>query len=326
MPPDVSVVVATRDRAERLERLLAALRAQTLERERFEVVVVDDASSDGTARVLAAERERGELALEPISRGENGGWSVAREQGWRAARAPLVAFTDDDCAPEPGWLAAGLAASAASPGAIVRGRTVPDGEEWAALPALARPFTVTIDVPAPDPHAQTCNAFYPRELLEDAGGFDTHAFARIQGEDADLAWRLVEAGAAELAWAPDAVVRHAYNRVGPLGKLRRAASWDLKVYALHPGLRRATFFRRWFWKGSHYLLVRALAARLLPRRLGPLRPLLAAWLAVPYAVHLVERGRVEGGGLVVAPYYVTCDLVELAAVLRSAWRYRVVMV
>ena len=56
---DVTVVAATHNRADRLVALLNALRAQTLGRERFDVVIVDDASGDDTARVLAAAQERG---------------------------------------------------------------------------------------------------------------------------------------------------------------------------------------------------------------------------------------------------------------------------
>jgi len=322
--PEVSVVVATHDREPRLAQLLDGLRSQTLPRARFEVVVVDDGSVDGTPALLAAEAGCGDLDLTVIRRARSGGWSAAREDGWRAARAPIVAFTDDDCIPDPEWLEAGLEASATAGEAIVQGATRPNAEEWDDTPPLRRPFTHTIDVRAPDPHRQTCNVFYPRSLLERAGGFDVEAFARIQGEDADLAWRLIEAGAAT-SWAPRASVRHAINGLGPLGKLRRAAGWDLKVYALHPGLRRAWFTRRFFWKGSHYLLARALAGALLPRRLGALRRPVRAWLTVPYAVHLVERGRVEGGGPALAPYLVVHDLVELAAAARSSWRYRLPM-
>lgn len=318
--PDVSIVVATHNRAERLRALLGALRTQTLEAERFEVVVVDDASTDGTAALLEGERERGKPAIEVICRERNGGWAVAREEGWRASRAPLVAFTDDDCVPEPGWLEAGLRACAANPGAIVQGRTEPASWEAEGLGPLSRPFTHTIDVPAPDPHFQTCNVFYPRELLERVGGFDVAAFSRVQGEDADLAWRALAAGAGS-AFAADAIVRHARNYQGPVGKLRRAARWDLLVYARHPGLRRAWFKRRFFWKGSHYLLARALLACLLPSRMRAVR----TWLATPYAIHLAERGRVEGGGILFAPYFLANDLLELTAAIRSSIRYRVPM-
>jgi hypothetical protein len=113
----------------------------------------------------------------------------------------------------------------------------------------------------------------------------------------------------------------AYLYLGPLGKLRYAAGWDFKVYARHPGLRRAYFTRRFFWKGSHYLLARALVASVLPRHWRLVR----AWLALPYAVHLAERGRVEGGGMPLAPYYLLNDLIELGAALGSTARYRRLM-
>jgi GT2 family glycosyltransferase len=318
--PEVSVVVATFERAGRLERLLAALRAQTLAPDRFEVIVVDDASADGTAELLRRELEAGGIALRTIGRERNGGWAAAREDGRLAARAETVAFTDDDCIPDPGWLEAGLAACARSPGAIVQGRTLRDEAEWSRLSGAGRAFARTLEVSRPDPHFQTCNVFYPRALIERAGGFDVERFSRVPGEDADLAWRAIEAGA-PTAFAAEALVRHAVEPLGPAAKLRTAARADLRVYARHPRLRDAYFVRRFFWKGSHYLLARALAGALLPRRLLPIR----AWLAVPYAVHLGERGRVEGGGPPLALYYLLHDLIELAAAARSALRYRVPM-
>ena len=318
--PDVSVVVATLNRAPLLGPLLEGLRAQTLAHERFEVLIVDDGSTDDTARVLARELERDGLDLRVIRREENGGLAVARQQGWHAARASLLAFTDDDCVPSPGWLESGLAAAQANPGAIVQGRTDPRVSDLERIGALKRPFTRTLVIPGPDPHVQTCNVFYPRELLERIGGLDTEGFARYMGDDADLAWRAMDAGA-EVEFEPAALVEHAYLYQGPVGKLRYASRWDFKVYALHPGLRRAYFTRRWFWKGSHYFLARALIAAMLPRRMRPVK----AWLAVPYSVHLVERGRVEGGGPLLAPYYFVHDLIELVASVRSTLRYRVPM-
>ena len=318
--PDVSVVVATFNRAPLLGPLFDGLRAQSLDLARFEVLIVDDGSTDETAAVLARELERGGLDLQVISREENGGLAVSRQLGWRTARANLLAFTDDDCVPDPGWLEAGLAAAEREPGAIVQGRTDPRISDLERIAPFRRPFTRTLSIPEPDPHVQTCNVFYPREVLESVGGLDTDGFARLAGDDADLAWRAIESGA-RVSFAADARVEHAYLVLGPIGKLRYASGWNLKVYALHPGLRRAYFVRDYFWKGSHYFLVRALAAALLPRKLRPVR----AWLAVPYAVHLVERGRVEGGGPLFAPYYLLHDLIELAAAVRSSLRYRTPM-
>src|SRR4051794_5701981 len=165
-----------------LARCLAALREQTLDAERFEVVVVDDGSTDETARVLAgAAHDRGP-ALEVVRHASSRGASAARNAGWRRARAPVVAFTDDDCVPVAGWLAAGLAACAAAPGAIVQGRIDP-------LPSerhLLGPFSRTLSVPGPAPTFATANVFYPRALIERLGGFDEHM---TTGEDTDLAWR-----------------------------------------------------------------------------------------------------------------------------------------
>jgi len=318
--PEISVVVATYNRGRHIRALIDGLRAQTLERGRFEVLIVDDGSTDETPAVLGRELGRGGIEMRVIRRERNGGLAVSRQQGWTEARADLLAFTDDDCVPAPEWLAAGLAACAREPGVIVQGRTDPRASDLEEIGAVRRPFTRTLSIPAPDPHVQTCNVFYPREVLERVGGLDTEGFARLAGDDADLAWRSIEAGA-RVSFAPEARVEHAYMMLGPLGKLRYAAGWNLKVYALHPGLRRAYFKRSVFWKGSHYFLVRALVAALLPRRWRMVK----AWLAVPYSVHLLERGRVEGGGPLLAPYYFLHDLIELGAAVRSTIRYRTPM-
>src|SRR3954451_21930647 len=114
--------MATHNRRERLIAMLDSLRAQTVGRDRFEVIVVDDASSDGTQEELERQVARGDLGLKVIRRDTGGGPAVARNAGWRAASAVLVAFTDDDCVAVPEWLEAGLAAHAADPDAFLQGR------------------------------------------------------------------------------------------------------------------------------------------------------------------------------------------------------------
>jgi len=318
--PELSVVVATHERAERLEDLLAALRRQTLAPSRFEVVVVDDASYDRTPAVLAAEGARGELDLKALRRSVNGGSGLAREDGWRAARAPHVAFTDDDCVPDPDWAEAMLRACVAQPDAMVQGRTDPIAGELEAMPRWRRPFTRTVRVVEPDAAFQTCNVAYPRELLERIGGFDTDSYPRYPGEDADLAWRAIAAGGNPV-FAPEVRVQHAVNDLGPLGKLAHAAAWDMKIYARNPELRRAHFAYGPFWKLTHLWLLWALVAILAPRRLDPLRGLMAR----RYAQSLWARGKLEGGGPLAAPYYVLFDLTEMATVIRDGVRYRTPM-
>lgn len=310
--PRVSVVVATRDRAERLARLIESLRGQTFDR--FEVVVVDDGSLDGTRELLGRVAEHEQRAIRGLARVVAGGPSAARNDGWRAARGALVAFVDDDCRATPGWLEALVRAAERSPGAVVQGRTVPDPDEASEL----GPFSRSLWVERPGPYYQACNIAYPRELLERLGGFDADAFPMV-GEDTDLAWRARAAGA-EIAWAPEALAYHAVVRLGPLGKLGAATRWtpSIRLFARHRALRAEHLTYGIFWKGSHYLLVRALLALALRRRARPL----ALWLGAPYARHLLERGQVEGGGPLAAPYFALHDLVELAAVLRGAVRYR----
>jgi GT2 family glycosyltransferase len=280
----VAVVVATRDRPAQLARLRAALDAQT--RRDFALVVVEDAGGRGP--------------------------SWARNRGWRSTAAELIAFVDDDCVPEPGWLAA-LVDAAGGDDLVVQGRVEPA--------AAVGPFGRSLRVEGgPGPWFQTANILYPRALLEAVGGFDEDAFPYV-GEDTDLACRARAAGA-RFAFAPAALVRHDVVRQGPVGALRFAFRWSdsALLYRRHPELR-AALTKRVFWKGSHYLLVRALATLVLPRRLWGL----AAWLWLPYALHLFDRWREDGAPPALAPWYALHDLVEVAAVARGAIRHRVLV-
>ncbi len=185
------------------------------------------------------------------------------------------------------------------------------------------PFSRTISVDALDPAFPTCNMAYPRELLERVDGFDTQTFGREPGgEDCDLAWRAIEAGARP-AFCAEALVHHAVDDLGPLGKLRVAARWTtpMTAYARHPELRRRSFRFGIFWKQIHWELFRALIALALPTRWHALR----AWLAYPYLRDVWARGVVEGGGPLLAPYFVLHDLVEITAVARAAVRTRTPM-
>jgi hypothetical protein len=253
-----------------------------------------------------------------IARPSPAGPATAREQGWRAANGQLIAFTDDDCVPAPDWLETGAAAAAANPGAFVQGRTAPDPTELDSI----GPFSRTIEVSELHPAFNTCNIFYPRALLERVDGFDDRAFGRSPGgEDCDLAWRAIAAGARPV-FESGALVHHAVDRLGALGTLRVAARWTtpMLAYARHPELRR-DFVGGVFWKRTHYWLARALLGALLPARLAPLRN----WLMYPYLRDIWARGRVLGGGPLLAPWYVLCDIVETVAVARAAVRYRRLM-
>jgi glycosyltransferase involved in cell wall biosynthesis len=307
--PAVSVVVATRDRPQRLAGLLASLRAQTIA-EPFEVVVVDDGSDPRTA--TAIERERGELDLRAL-RAEGRGPARARNLGWRAARGRWIAFTDDDCEATEGWLEAAIAAAEANPGAIVQGPTVPVPRELDRL----GPFARTRSIESPGPWFETCNILYEAELLERLGGFD-EAFAEALGEDTDLGWRALELGAGHV-WAHEALVHHAVDELGPFGTVRAALRGSDSVLAFrrHPELRSRAL--RWGVVRNPSLprLGLALAGLALGRR----RPA-ARLLALPYCRDLAARCRHFGAGPLEAPVYVAADLAAAWTSLRGSVRHR----
>ena len=309
---EVSVVVPTCDRPERLAALLAGLRAQALARNRFEVIVVDDGSAASTTQhVVAHERGRGELDVSLIRNDVRRGQAVARNEGWRAARAPLVAFTDDDCVPDVGWLEAALRASRAAAGSLVQGQTEPNPLEMGRQGAFSR--TVTVETLGPQ--YQACNIFYPRALLERIGGFDESFGDPVVGEDTDMAWRAFESGA-HAVFAPEALVFHAVHELGVIGALREAARWTeaARVFARHPGAR-VMLSRGVFWNGWHYCVVRSCVAFALPR---PLRRA----LLTHHALQLAARARRAGTGPWAVPFLLLYDVVEVAAVARGGLRYR----
>lgn len=315
--PEVSVVVATHNRSARLRALLESLRRQTVGQERFELIVVDDASSDGTPALLRAAIGTS-LQVRVLRRERSGGPGAARNDGWRAARGSLIAFIDDDCVASERWLEEGLRVCAQHPTAIVQGRVDPIPEESGS----ETPFTRTLRIHGAGPYYQTCNIFYPRALLTALGGFDDQAFTMPGGEDTDLAWRAIARGTPTVFGA-DARAYHAVNRIGPLGRLRVAAHWweSLQVYKRHPELRRSVFLKGIFWKPWHYTFFRALLALVVPRRLRWLR----FWLALPYVASIETRVRFEGGNVLHAAFYPIEDVVEIAAAIRASVTYRMLV-
>jgi GT2 family glycosyltransferase len=298
--------VPTRARPDGLATLLTALDAQTLPAERFEVVVVDDGSADPPAahgridRLVRHERPRGP--------------ATARNSGWRVASAPLVAFVDDDCRPEPGWLEAALEAHRASPAAIVQGRTRPEPEDEA---RLSDPLARSIRVERLGPFFETCNIAYPRALLERIGGFD-ETIPTAGSEDTDLALRALEAGAYAV-FAPEAVVNHAVHDFGVAAAVRFSWRWRtlVRLVKRHPRLRTAFPWHGRVWRETHARLIIALAGLVLARR----SPLFLLWVA-PYLG--CRRGYSPEGvarALRELPRTLPVDVAELAVLSAASVRH-----
>jgi GT2 family glycosyltransferase len=277
--PRVSVVVASHGRPLRLRWLLNALEEQTLTRGDWEVIVVHGYDPATLERFVLDHPLAADGTLRPIGPPEGGGVPARqRNAGWRAARAPLVAFTDDDCRPEPGWLEGLVAAAECNPGQVVQGATRPDPLEH---DVFAAPHVHTLEVDPPGRFAQTCNILYPRTLLERLGGFDERA---VVGEDIDLSVRAREAGA-RLVGAPGALVNHAIEAHTLPGFVRRNMRWRHLAYvvACHPSVRRDCLAGV-FWKESHFRVLLALAGLVAARRV----PVLGL-LALPYLMPELRR-------------------------------------
>jgi hypothetical protein len=161
--PKVAVVVASHNRALRLRWLLNSLEEQTLPRADFELIVAHDSDDGGATERLLRDHP---VAARALRFDPEPGVPTApklRNAGWRAATAPLIAFTDDDCRAPADWLVNLVAAADANPGAIVQGTTMPDPDEE---PNTHGTWPRTQRIVPPVPWAQACNIAYPRELLD----------------------------------------------------------------------------------------------------------------------------------------------------------------
>jgi GT2 family glycosyltransferase len=189
--PVVSVVVPTRDRLQSLRRTVAALAAQEIDAP-WELIVVDD----GSEPAVGADAVAG-LPDARVLRTTGVGPARARNAGIAAARAPLVAFTDDDTEPDPRWLAAAVVFLDGAPDHVgVEGRV--DTPPYDPL------YGLSLANAAPGAY-WTCNIAFRRAVLEQLGGFD-EAFPYPHCEDLDLAFRALAHG--PIGFAEDMRIVH----------------------------------------------------------------------------------------------------------------------
>jgi glycosyltransferase involved in cell wall biosynthesis len=200
-PPEVSVVVPTYRRPQLVARCLVALAAQTQSPRTYEIIVCDDGCDPLTHDVVAAfaqrMQERG-LRVVYIAVTGTQGPAGARNRGWRRARAPVVAFTDDDTVPDRHWLAAGLRA-------MRTGLSAAAGRIQVPLPDAPTDYELDAAGLASSEFA-TANCFVHRDMLELVGGFDER-YTSAWREDSDLQFSILCAGGTVGA-AKDALVLH----------------------------------------------------------------------------------------------------------------------
>lgn len=263
-PPDLTVVVATHNRAGYLAGLVDALESQSAG-DRFEVVIVDDGSSDDTWAQLTSIVASTSLRLQALRVAGTGGPSLPRNTGVDVARADLVAITDDDCLPQASWVAALL--DAATTTGLLRGPVRP-------VDAPHGPWDRSIDVAGPTPWFETSNIAFIRSEFAAVGGFPVdellpgRAAARGFGEDVLLGHAIATLTGQH--WVPEAMVRHRWlpgDFRGHLAGQWRVVGFPLLVRRL-PALR-AALFGRWFLTPRSAAFDLAIAAVVVGGALSP---------------------------------------------------------
>jgi glycosyltransferase involved in cell wall biosynthesis len=247
--------VCTRNRERLLTACLASLEEQSLEREQYEVVVVDNASTDGTPALLRrwqAARDGRVAVCEPMV-----GLSAARNRGLAVAGGPIVAFLDDDALAAPAWAAAHLTAYRA-PSLVGTGGPIllsfPEGRPSWAVEELEHWWSALDlgddDMAFPRPHGPYgANMSVRRDAALEAGGFDPQLGRRgrslLSSEEADLWARLWAAGDA-LAYRAGGVVIHQITseRLRRRWVLRRGVAQGRTNALREPPLERAALRRR----------------------------------------------------------------------------------
>lgn len=321
--PAASIVIATHNRHDLLRRTLDALARQE-GAPPFEVVVVDDASTDGTWDSLKGRPSAWPFPLHPVRVEENRGPAHARNLGWRSASADVVCFTDDDCVATPTWLANLLRHIEGAD--VVQGFTEPNPMQIDRRGPFSRSITVRFE----EGFYETCNIAYRRPVLERLGGFD-ESFRYPFGEDCDLAWRAKSSGS-RTAFAADAVVYHDIWPSDLRAAFRNAKRLEGIVHATknHPALRDNTKWRV-FGRGTHPAALQALAGLGLvaarPRSLpvwtaaGGLG-LWYAWVTRRHRHKPPEKWQWIG----VVPAAFTVDLYEIAVMAKASLRYRTFLI
>jgi GT2 family glycosyltransferase len=199
--PRVSVVVACYNGADTLRACLESL--LLLDYPEFEILVIDDGSTDGTPDITIAFPQ-----ARTLRHRINLGLSSARNLGIRAATGEIVAFTDADCQVDPDWLRFLVAALTRDSIAGVGGPNLlpPDDSAVAAaiMASPGGPTHVMLDDRTAE-HVPGCNMAFWKWALDGVGGFDP-VFQRA-GDDVDLCWRIMKRGW-RIGFAPAGFVWH----------------------------------------------------------------------------------------------------------------------
>ncbi len=229
-----TIQLCTYNRAELLARVLEACFDQTVGDDAYEIVLVDDGSTDATPHTIETARRRATCSFTVVTQ-PNGGLARARNAGIASSRGERIIFIDDDVLPLPNFVAEHLAAAARHPGAIVRGGAI----EVESCDDLPPPIWSIKNYSGN--YFWTTNVSVPLATIRDIGAFD-ESFAEYGWEDIDVGLRLREAGV-RAVFHPGALVYHVKPRprAAAVGKMiaqaQAQARTAVRLVRRHPNWR-----------------------------------------------------------------------------------------
>lgn len=231
-----SVIVPVFNGARVVGRCLDALARQTISPEEFEIIIVDDGSTDGTTERVAEWAGQQPGIAVSVLRQVHAGPASARNRGALAARGPLLLFTDADCRPVSGWMAALLAAfDAPDRPAGLMGAYRIDQTDLAGRFAQIE-FEDRYALMSQSQHIDliaTYSAAFRRDVFLAEGGFNP---SFPNNEDVEFSYRLSEQGH-QMRFVPEAQVYHHHaNTWRRYAQLKTGRGyWRTIVYRQHPG-------------------------------------------------------------------------------------------
>jgi glycosyltransferase involved in cell wall biosynthesis len=316
----ISVVIPTYRRPEMLARCLRAASGQSLGPEEFEILVADNAGDEAAREWVESSAQNSRLSIRYLNAARKPGPAFARNEGWRAARGEIVAFTDDDCVPDENWLAEGLKIFAANENAAAV-----TGKIEMPLPELPTDYELN-ESGLTTAEFVTANCFVRRAVLAGLGGFDER-FTAAWREDSDLHFRLL-AARLEIVRAPRAAVAHPIRpaRFGVSVFQQKKSMFDALLYRKHPRLFREKID---FSPLAFYLISLSPVVSLWSFFNGQpffAWPALAVWLSLTARFCLARLRRTSRAPAHLLEMILTSVLIPPLAVfwrLRGAWRFRV---
>ncbi len=228
----ISVAIPTYKRPALLSRCLDALYNQRFDKNKYEIIVVSDGHDDQTKKIIDRFRDIDLPRLHYYVLPEHKGPAAARNIGWQHAESKLIAFTDDDCIPEPFWLRKFYNAYLR----VSKSKVAFAGHTIVPIPSDPTDYERNV-ANLEKAEFITANCACTRQALLTAGGFD-EAFSMAWREDSDLQFKFIQHGIPIIP--VEAKVTHPVRKVhwGISLKEERKGMFDALLYKKFPGLYR----------------------------------------------------------------------------------------